>query len=82
MELKWRQSFAQNWQLWWYEKRLRCAELSRRDSDRKWRLTLSYNVAPMDFTYDRNTFDTPEEAMEYAENLVRVLIIGGHHERY
>jgi len=25
--------------------------------------------------------DTLEEAQDYTENLVRVLIIGGHHER-
>ena len=29
----------------------------------------------------RDRFDTLEEAKEYTENLVRVLIIGGHHER-
>lgn len=62
------------------EKNLRVAELSVR-GDWKWSLTLSYTVAPFDFTHDRYSFDTLEEAKEYTENLVRVLIIGGHHER-
>jgi hypothetical protein len=35
----------------------------------------------MDFTYECRGFDTLEEAKEYAENLVKILIIGGHHER-
>jgi hypothetical protein len=81
MDLKWRRTFSDNWQLWWDDERIRCAELGRRDSDRTWRLVLSYAVAPLSFVPDRNTFDTLEEAKEYTENLVRVLIIGGHHER-
>lgn len=80
MELKWTKAFDQNWQLWWYEKRLRVAELSVRGSDWRWALVLSYAVAPMDFTHERSSFDTLEEAKEYTENLVRILIIGRHHE--
>ena len=79
MELKWSQSFADTHQLWWYEKRLRCAEISPQTGGR-WALVLSYNVAPMDFTHERSRFDTLEEAKEYTENLVRIIIIGGHHE--
>jgi hypothetical protein len=80
MDLKWRETHYGNRQLWWDDKFIRCAELGRRDSDRKWRLTLSYAVAPLSFVPDCATFDTLEEAMEHTENLVRVLIIGGHHE--
>ena len=81
MELKWTQTFADTHQLWWYEKRLRCAELSIRGSDWRWAVVLSYNLAPMDLTHERSSFDTLEEAKEYTENLVKILIIGGHHER-
>jgi len=69
------------------EKNLRVAELSVR-GDWKWSLTMSYSVlAWLDLLDDgrdlghRDRFDTLEEAKEYTENLVRVLIIGGHHER-
>lgn len=81
MELKWRSSTIDGHQLMWMEKNLRVAELSVRGSDWRWALVLSYTVAPFDFTHDRSSFDTLEEAKEYTENLVRVLIIGGHHER-
>jgi len=81
VELNWTQSFADTHQLWWHEKRLRCAELTIRGRDWRWALVLSYNVVPMDFTYECRGFDTLEEAKEYAENLVKILIIGGHHER-
>jgi len=80
MELKWRETHYGTWQLWWDDKFIRVAELSVR-GDWKWSLTLSYRVAPMDFVPDRYGFDTLEEAKEYTENLVRLLIIGGHHER-
>jgi len=82
MELKWRRTHTDSWQLWWDDKFIRCAELGMRYSDRKWRLTLSYAVAPLSFVPDRATFDTLEEAMEHTENLVRVLVIGGHHVNY
>lgn len=81
MELKWRTSFDHNWQLWWDDKRIRCAELSTRGSDWRWALVLSFNLVPLDFTHERSSFDTLEEAKEYTENLVKILIIGGHHER-
>jgi hypothetical protein len=81
MELKWRKVFDSNWQLYWMEKGIRVAEISPRGSDWRWALTLSHNVAPFDFTYDGTSFDKLEEAKEYTENLVRLLIIGGHHER-
>jgi len=81
MELSWTKSFDQNHQLWWHDKRIRCAEISTRGSDWRWFVVLSYRVAPMDFVHDRTNFDTLEEAKEYTENLVRLLIIGGHHER-
>jgi transposase len=80
MELSWLESKTQGAQLFWMEKHLRVAELSVR-GDWRWALTLSYTVAPFDFTHDRSSFDTLEEAKEYTENLVRLLIIGGHHER-
>ena len=82
MELKWTQTFADTHQLWWYERRVRCAELGIRGTgwDRRWALVLSHNHAPMDFTHERSSFDTLEEAKEYTENLVRIIIIGGHHE--
>jgi hypothetical protein len=80
MELKWRKTFVDSWQLWWDDKAIRVAELSPRGSDWRWALTLSYRVAPFEFTYP-NGFDTLEEAKEYTENLVRILIIGGHHGR-
>ena len=79
MELRWRKTVYYDWQLWWDDERMRCAELSERNG--RWSLTLSYNVAPLDFNPDRARFDTLEEAKEYTENLVNVLIIGGHHER-
>lgn len=79
MELKWRETFTTNWQLWWDERTIRCAEVSERNG--WWSLTLSHRVAPLHFNPDRARFDTLEEAKEYTENLVRVLIIGGHHER-
>lgn len=81
MELKWKVSPIDGYQLIWMEKGLRVAELSTRGRDWRWCVTLSYAVAPLDFTHDRSGFDTLEEAQEYTENLVRVLIIGGHHER-
>ena len=80
MVLKWRETHYGTQALYWDDKFIRCAELGRRDSDRTWRLVLSYAVAPLSFVPDRDTFDTLEEAMEHTENLVRVLIIGGHHE--
>jgi hypothetical protein len=80
MELKWRTSAIAGHQLIWMEKNLRVAELSVR-GDWRWAVVLSYTVAPMDFTHERSSFDTLEEAKEYTENLVRILIIGGHHER-
>ena len=80
MELKWRRTNYGNWQLWWDDWRLRCAEMQQRPGDMKWVLTLSYNVSPMDLAFT-SAHDTLEEAKEYTENLVRVLIIGGHHER-
>lgn len=79
MELRWRRTNYGSWQLWWDEKLWRCAEIQQRHGDMKWVLTLSYRVAPLDFSL--GTFDTLEEAMEYTGNLVKVLIIGGHHER-
>ena len=79
MEFKWRKTVYYDWQLFWDVQTLRCAELSERNG--QWSLTLSYRVAPLDFNPDRARFDTLEEAKEYTENLVRVLIIGGHHER-
>jgi hypothetical protein len=81
MNLKWRRTHTDSWQLWWDDERIRCAELTVRGSDWRWALTLSYRVAPMDFVPDRTGFDSLEEAKEYTENLVRILIIGGHHER-
>jgi hypothetical protein len=80
MELKWKTSAIAGHQLWWHGKGIRCAELSIR-GDWRWFVVLSYRVAPMDFVPDRTSFDTLEEAKEYTENLVRLLIIGGHHER-
>ena len=80
MDLKWRRTFSGNWQLWWDDWRIRCAEIQPIKTN-AWSLTLSYNVVPLDFNPDRARFDTLEEAMEHTENLVRVLIIGGHHER-
>ena len=81
MELKWRRTNYGNVQLWWDEKLMRCAEIQQRPGDMKWVLTLSYRVSPLDFNPDRARFNTLEEAKDYTENLVRVLIIGGHHER-
>ena len=79
MELKWRKTHYHSWQLWWEDEHMRCAEIAKRND--WWSLTLSYRVAPLDFNPDRARFDTLQEAQEYTENLVRVLIIGGHHER-
>ena len=79
MELKWRKTYYDSWQLFWDERNMRCAELSQRSG--WWSLALSWRVVPLDFTHDRSSFDTLEEAKEYTENLVRLLIIGGHHER-
>ena len=79
MELKWRKTNYSSWQLWWDGQVLRCAELTPRNG--WWSLTLSHHVAPLNFNPDRARFDTLEAAQEYTENLVRVLIIGGHHER-
>ena len=81
MELKWVDSMTQGAQLIWMEKNLRAAELSVRGSDWRWYAVLSYSVAPFDFVPDRTRFDSLEEAKEHTENLVRLLIIGGHHER-
>lgn len=80
MKLKWRRTNYGSWQLWWDEKLMRCAEVQPVKTN-AWSLTLSHRVAPLDFNPDRARFDTLEEAQEYTENLVRVLIIGGHHER-
>ena len=88
MEFKWRKTFQQGWQLWWDEQHLRfaeirCAEIQPvkttawRDA---WSVTLSLALAPHDLDY-KMRHNTLEEAKEYTENLVRVLIIGGHHER-
>ena len=79
MELKWRRTNYGSWQLWWDDERMRCAEVSASPAG-GWSLTLSYNVSPMDLAFT-SVHDTLEEAKEYTENLVRVLIIGGHHER-
>jgi hypothetical protein len=81
MELKWRSSTIDGHQLYLVERGIRVAELSVRGSDWRWYVVLSYSVAPWDFVPDRSSFDTLEEAKEYTENLVRILIIGGHHER-
>ena len=81
MELKWRKTYYDSCQLFWDEESMRCAELTMRGGDQQWRLTLSYRVVPLDFNPDRARFDTLQEAQDYTENLVRVLIIGGHHER-
>jgi hypothetical protein len=81
MELKWKRSAVAGHTLYWMERGIRVAELSVRVSDWRWYVVLSYTVAPWDFTHDRSSFDTLEEAKEYTENLVRLLIIGGHHER-
>lgn len=80
MELKWRRTNYGSWQLWWDDERMRCAEVQPVKTN-AWSLTLSHNVAPFSFNPDRARFNTLEEAKEYTENLVRVLIIGGHHER-
>jgi hypothetical protein len=81
MELSWKSSPIEGHQLYWMEKNLRVAELSVRRTDRRWHAVLSYSVAPFDFVPDRTRFDSLEEAKEHTENLVRLLIIGGHHER-
>jgi hypothetical protein len=78
MELEWRKTFQQGWQLWWDERGLRCAEIQPVKTN-AWSLTLSLALAPHDFGY-KVRHNTLEEAKEYTENLVRVLIIGGHHE--
>ena len=80
MELKWRRTTYHSLVLWWDERTMRCAEVQPVKTN-AWSLTVSYHVAPLDFNPDRARFDTLEEAKEYTENLVRVLIIGGHHER-
>ena len=80
MKLKWRKTILPSWQLWWDDRLIRCAELNQRDTGRRWRLILSYHVAPMDLAYTA-MHSNLEEAKEYAENLVRILIIGGHYER-
>ena len=80
MELKWRKTNYGSWQLWWDKRLLQCAEVQPVKTN-AWSLTLSYRVAPLDFNPDRARFDTLQEAQDYTENLVRVLIIGGHHER-
>lgn len=80
MELKWRRTNYGSWQLWWDEKLMRCAEVSAPRAGR-WVLTLSHRVPPLDFNPDRARFDTLQEAQDYTENIVRILIIGGHHER-
>ena len=80
MQLSWRSTFSGNVQLWWDEKLMRCAEIQQRPGDMKWVLTIAYRVAPMDLAF-HNKHGTLEEAKEYTENLVRVLIIGGHHGR-
>lgn len=80
MELKWRKTNYGSWQLFWDGKIMQCAEVQQRIKSGPWRVTLSYNVAPMDLAYV-STHNTLEEAKEYTENLVTILIIGGHHER-
>ena len=80
MDLKWRKTILPSWQLWWDDRLIRCAELNQRDTDRRWRLILSYRVAPEDLVY-KSLHSNVEAAKEYTENLVRVLLIGGHHER-
>ena len=80
MELKWRRTAYGGWQLFWDERTIRCAEIQQRPGDMKWVLTIAYRVAPMDLAF-HNKHGTLEEAKEYTENLVRVLISGGHHGR-
>lgn len=77
MKLKWRRTNYGSWQLFWDGKVMRCAEVQPVKTN-AWSVTLSYNVAPMDLAYV-SKHNTLEEAQEYTENLVRVLIIGGHH---
>ena len=81
MELSWKGSPIGGHQLYWMEKGIQVADLSPRGSDWRWCIVLSYSVTPIDFNPDRSSFDTLEEAKEYTETLVRILIIGGHHER-
>ncbi|CAB4123518.1 hypothetical protein UFOVP48_19 [uncultured Caudovirales phage] len=81
MDFKWRPTNYGSWQLFWDERTLRCAELSLKVGRPGWSVVLSHAIAPMDFVFDGTRHNTLEEAKEHTENLVRVLIIGGHHER-
>jgi len=58
----------------------KAAHITKRDGDGRWALVLSYLIAPRDLKY-QSLYDTEQEAKEAAENIVRVLIIGGHHGR-
>lgn len=80
MELKWRRTAYHSLVLWWDDEHMRCAEVQPVKTN-AWSLTVSHHVAPFSFNPDRARFDTLQEAQDYTENLVRVLIIGGHHER-
>lgn len=75
MELKWIGDALMY--VWNKYSRERVASVGQRTDD-TWSITLSYNIAPMDLEY-KAVYDTEQEAKEAAENLVKILIIGGHH---
>jgi hypothetical protein len=80
MELKWLSDGAGTYALmygWNRDRRDRVASVMQR-TDGRWSVTLSYIISPMSLEY-QSLYDTEQEAKDAAENLVRVLIIGGHH---
>lgn len=80
MELRWSSDGVATYALmygWAPKQRERVASIQQRTDD-TWSITLSYNIAPMDLDY-KSRYATEQEAKEAAENIVRVLIIGGHH---
>ena len=80
MELEWANDGVQNRSLvCWLTPavRERVASVGKRTDDR-WSIVLSYNIAPMDLKY-QSLYDTEQEAKEATEEIVKVLIIGGHH---
>jgi len=80
MKFSWRSTFHGSWQLWWDEGRMQCAEMSSRQTGTYWYLTMAYQIAPLSLDF-KTKHNNLAEAKEYAENLARVLIIGGHHNR-
>jgi hypothetical protein len=80
MELKWLSDGVATYALMYggnRDRRERVASIGQRTDD-TWSITLSYNIAPMELDY-KSRYATEQEAKEATENLVRVLIIGGHH---